>query len=61
MCTVILSMLFSVLAISMANADAPTTSVADHVRHPGRRQHVAWCQTRCQMQFGQQVCNTYCY
>jgi hypothetical protein len=44
------------------NADAPNTSVADHIRHASQReQRVAWCQTRCQMQFGQQVCNTYCY
>jgi hypothetical protein len=59
---VIFSLLLSVLAISAANADVPAASVADHIRHPGQReQRVAWCQTRCQMQFGQQVCNTYCY
>jgi hypothetical protein len=57
----IFSLLLSVLAISAANADAPNTSVTDHIRYPGQPQHVAWCQTRCQMQFGQQVCNTYCY
>jgi hypothetical protein len=55
--TVIFSLLLSVLAISVANADAPNTSVTDHIRHPGQPQRVARCQTR----FGQQVCNTYCY
>jgi hypothetical protein len=59
---VIFSLLLSVLAISAANADAPAASVTDHIRHPGQReQRVAWRQTRCQIQFGQQVCNTYCY
>jgi hypothetical protein len=54
---VIFSLLLSVLAISVANADAPAASVAHHIRHPGQReQRVAWCQ----MQFGQQVW-TYCY
>jgi hypothetical protein len=54
---VIFSLLLSVLAISAANAAAPAASVADHIRHPDQREHVAWCQT----QFAQQVCNTYCY
>jgi hypothetical protein len=58
--TVVFSMLLSVVAISVANADTPPKpSVADHIRHPGQQVAGGMCQTYCNP--WTHICNTQCF